>query len=103
VARVALDINGRRYEMACDDGQEAHLQKLAEYVDQRVRELAASVGQVGESRLLLMANLLIADELHEARRHQAPAQGREGDAEAAESLEDVAGRLERIAARLEAS
>jgi cell division protein ZapA len=103
VARVALDINGRRYEMACDDGQEGHLQALAEYVDRRVRELASSVGQVGESRLLLMANLLIADELYEARRQQAQGQEGGGDAEAVESLEEVAGRLERIAARLEAS
>jgi len=63
---VNVMVNGRAYTIACDDGEEDHLRELATHVDQKVRELLGSVGQVGESRLLLMAALLIADEHHEA-------------------------------------
>jgi cell division protein ZapA len=59
-------VNGRAYTVACDDGEEDHLKELAGIVDEKVRELLSSVGQVGDQRLLLMASLLMADELHEA-------------------------------------
>ena len=65
MAQVTITINDRNYEIACDDGQETHLTNLAEFVDQRVNELSAAVGQVGHARLLVMANLLLADELSE--------------------------------------
>ncbi len=65
MAQVKVTINGRNYEIACDDGQEAHLTRLAQYVDRRVDELVAAVGQVGDARLLVMASLLVADELSE--------------------------------------
>ena len=65
MAQITVTINDREYEIACDDGQEAHLIHLAEFVDQRVHELIAAVGQVGDARLLVMANLLVADELSE--------------------------------------
>ena len=63
---VTVTINGRDYEVACDDGQEAHLSRLGTYVDKRIGELVAAVGQVGEARLLVMASLLLADELSDA-------------------------------------
>jgi cell division protein ZapA len=66
MAQVSVTINGRKYQIACDDGQEAHLSRLANYVDQRVSELIAAVGQVGDARLLVMATLLVADELSDA-------------------------------------
>lgn len=66
MAQVAVRINGRHYQVACEDGQEAHLQKLAAYIDERVAELVRDVGQVGDARLLVMAALLIADELADA-------------------------------------
>ena len=65
MAQVDVTINGRDYQIACDDGQEDHLVQLGEYVDRRVKELATTVGQVGDSRLLVMVSLLIADELAE--------------------------------------
>ena len=65
MAQVDVTINGRDYQIACDDGQEDHLGQLGEYVDRRVKELATTVGQVGDSRLLVMVSLLIADELAE--------------------------------------
>jgi cell division protein ZapA len=65
LAQVEVSINGRNYSISCDDGQEAHLVELGEYVDRRVKGLVTDVGQVGDSRLLVMASLLIADELAE--------------------------------------
>jgi cell division protein ZapA len=66
LAQVSVAVNARKYQIACDDGQEAHLTRLAGYVDQRVGELIAAVGQVGDARLLVMACLLVADELSDA-------------------------------------
>ena len=66
MALVTVTINGRDYEIACDDGQEAHLSRLGTYVDKRIGELVAAVGQVGGARLLVMASLLLADELSDA-------------------------------------
>ena len=65
MAEVEVTINGRKYQIACDDGQEAHLLQLGEYIERRVQELVATVGQVGDSRLLVMTSLLVADELAE--------------------------------------
>jgi cell division protein ZapA len=65
MAQVTVTINGRKYDISCDNGEEAHLTQLAEYVDRRVDELVAKVGQVGDARLLVMTSLLCADELSE--------------------------------------
>jgi cell division protein ZapA len=66
MAQVSVRINGRQYQVACEDGQEEHLDKLAAYIDQRVADLVKEVGQVGDARLLVMSALLIADELADA-------------------------------------
>lgn len=66
MAQVTVTINGRKYPIACDDGQEAHLSRLASYVDNRMQELVAAVGQVDHTRLLVMVSLLVADELSDA-------------------------------------
>ena len=63
---VNVMVNSRAYTIACDEGEENHLRELAEHVDDKVKELLGSVGQVGDQRLLLMAALLIADEHYEA-------------------------------------
>ena len=65
MAQVTVTINDRDYEIACDDGQEDHLIKLSQFVDKRLRELTDVIGQVGDARLLVMASLLLADELSE--------------------------------------
>ena len=113
MAEVSLTINGRSYTVACDDGQEAHLQHLAGHIDQRVGDLVESVGQLGEPRLLVMASLLIADELSDAYAHISELEdGRSTptpeatpdpapDPAAVEALESCANRLEAIADRLE--
>lgn len=65
MASVSITVNGRRYEIACEEGQEAQLSRLGRYVDDRVRQLSAAVGQLGDTRLMVMTSLLLADELSE--------------------------------------
>jgi len=110
MAQVTVTINDRRYQIACDDGQEAHLSRLGGYVDKRIGELIAAVGQVGEDRLLVMASLLVADELSDAYAEMEAIRSDVGaaarlDAEEAlsESIEALASRIESIAERLEQS
>jgi cell division protein ZapA len=66
MAQITVTINGRSYEVACDDGQEEHVTRLGRYVEKKVAELAGQVGQVGDTRLLVMAALMLTDELSEA-------------------------------------
>lgn len=104
MAQVDVSINGRSYQIACDDGQEDHLVQLGDYVDRRVKELVAAVGQVGDSRLLVMVSLLIADELAETYADLKKTAAEGADAASAEQLEDrVAGIVEAAAARIEAA
>lgn len=102
-----VTINGRRHTVQCGEGEEGRLRRLAAYVDGRVRELAQQYGQIGDTRLLVLAALLIADELDDAYaeikrlRQAASEQARESEARAAEMVERLAERLERLAAELE--
>lgn len=66
MAHVTVTINGRQYRMACEDGQEGHLTRLATDLDQRVEQLRGNFGEIGDSRLLVMAALTVSDELSEA-------------------------------------
>ena len=106
MAKVSVTINKRKYEIACDDGQEAHLVRLSQYVDRRVDELVAAVGQVGDARLLVMASLLVADELSEVSPEldglRDDQRGRTPPP-AASDLDRLAQRIEKIAERLETS
>ena len=68
MAHVSVTINGRQYRMACDDGQELHLGRLAHDLDQRIANLRASFGEIGDMRLTVMAALTLADELSDARQ-----------------------------------
>ena len=63
MSQVEVTVNGKNYQIICDDGQEAHLAELGEYLEKRVQELVSSIGQVGDTRLLVMTALVIADEL----------------------------------------
>lgn len=67
MGQVTVTLNGRTYRLRCGDGEEARLLELAGHLEQRIEGLAAEFGQVGDERLLLMAALLIADELWDAR------------------------------------
>jgi cell division protein ZapA len=66
MGQVTVPVNGRSYTLSCENGQETRIRRLAQYVDAKVGEFVADVGQVGEARLLLLAALVIADELSDA-------------------------------------
>ncbi|HWA69173.1 MAG TPA: cell division protein ZapA [Rhizomicrobium sp.] len=113
---VNVMVNNRAYTIACDSGEEEHLKSLAAHVDAKAREVLASVGQVGDARMMLMAALLMADEHHEmaaklAQGEQAAdgsssekqalhLRAEQAEGAAADALESAAKRLEDIAARL---
>ena len=113
MAKVTVSLNGRAFTIGCEDGQQAYLRELAGKVDAHVRELAEQVGQIGDLRLLLMAALIIADELEETKgeakglREQltdqkgltspADARRRADRAKAAELIATAAARLEELA------
>ncbi|WP_127091232.1 cell division protein ZapA [Aquabacter cavernae] len=67
MAQVSVTIAGRQYRMACDEGQEEHLIRLARDVDARISQLRTAFGEIGDQRLTVMAAVTIADELFEAR------------------------------------
>jgi cell division protein ZapA len=67
MAQVTVKINGYVYAVGCEDGQEPHLQAMSAQVDSRVESIKALGGNSGESRLLVLAALLMADELHDLK------------------------------------
>jgi cell division protein ZapA len=69
--KVDISINGRLYPVACDEGQEGRLRDLAGLLDERVKQLTGPtpVGAVGETQILVLAGLMLADELTETRAH----------------------------------
>lgn len=73
MAQVTITINSREYAIACDDGQEAHILKLAKMLDNNAKQLTANGSHINENMLLAMSGLLLADELLEARKGQAVA------------------------------
>lgn len=105
MATVTVEINGRPYAVGCADGQEDRVRILGKQFDTSVRQVAGDVGHVGDIRLFLMAALMLADELHEARlalqngnpvATAAPVTPPGGDG-VAEALNAVAARIEKIA------
>ena len=66
MAEVHVTINGRQFRMACEDGQEEHLVALARELDGRISGLRAKFGEIGDTRLTVMAAITVADELAEA-------------------------------------
>ena len=68
MAQVNATIAGRQYRLACEDGQEDHLLALAKDLDGRIEELRKKFGEIGDTRLTVMASLMVADELAEATR-----------------------------------
>jgi cell division protein ZapA len=103
VSDLAVTVNGHIHTISCDDGQEPRLRRLAQLVDARVGEFVAAVGQVGEARLLLLAALLLADQLSDAGEAVQAERGRQETAlsAVADTVDALSSRLEAIAARLE--
>lgn len=112
MAELVVTVNAKRYTIGCADGEEQHVAALAADIDRRVVALQRTVGAVGDARLLLMAALLVADELHELRRGRgaaatvrpngAGADAADADRCTAAAIEALAERIEAVAGRLEA-
>jgi cell division protein ZapA len=66
MSHINVTINGRQYRMACEEGQEARLLKLAESLESRIVTLRGKFGEIGDARLVVMAALTACDELLDA-------------------------------------
>ena len=97
MAQVTVTVAGRRYRMACDDGEEERLEALGERFDAAVTELRESFGEIGDQRLTVMAGILMTERLEETERR---IRGMEAQLESLrESRNDVLDRLERLEAQ----
>jgi cell division protein ZapA len=105
MAQVSLTIDGRKYRVACNEGEEARLESLAGVIDDKIGEMRKAFGEIGDQRLVIMAALTIADNLAEARDQVAAERERSNAAEEraqaiASSLDKLGSRLESLAQRL---
>jgi len=100
MAQVTIRINGYAYTVGCEDGQEQHLERMAAEIEQRINSIKAIGGQSGEARLLMLASLLLADELHDMRGSMVAPPAPKPDGERRAKLRRVAARAEEIAADL---
>jgi cell division protein ZapA len=104
LAQVEIKINGREYRIACEDGQELHLSGLSKYLDGKVGELVEEVGQIGDTNLMVMAALLVTDELSDLREELEDArnQGARDSQSAVDKTEEkLAGQIDALATRIE--
>jgi len=110
MGQISVTLNGRTYRLECGEGEEAHLIELAEYLGTHVEDMKRKFGQVGDDRLILMASLLVTDELWELRREMeqmkaslatARRDRSVADETAKSAKADLAGRIEAVADRLE--
>jgi cell division protein ZapA len=98
MAEVELVIAGRPYRVACRNGEEETLQAAGALVDAKSREALAGLGTLSESRQLLFAALLLADQIIDGREFEVP---KGPDDELAQRTLGIAERLESLANRLE--
>jgi cell division protein ZapA len=98
VGRVTLEVNGKPYVIGCEDGGEAHLEALVARIDSKVRQVAPEAGAPGDTRLMLMAALMIADDLLNVEQRVAAVEAQSTD------LKKALGDLEfRVVAALDAA
>ena len=107
MGQLTIHINGKTYLVGCEDGEERRLAALAEGFDAKVRGLEAG-SSLGETRLMLMGALVLADEAvvmaerlaaAEAEAAGLRAQLQVADSRAVTALEAAAKRIEALAAR----
>ena len=110
MGQVSVTLNGRTYRLECGEGEETHLIALAEYLGTHVDTMKRKFGQVGDDRLILMASLVVTDELWELRRQMQELKAvlaearrdRSVSEESTKSLQsDLAARVSAAADRLE--
>ena len=98
---VTIRLNGTPYQIGCGAGEEAHIESLAAEIEEVLQSLVGSVGQIGESRLLAMTALILADRAHEGGSHEGGVQEvGAGEDAAAEALERAADRILTLASKL---
>ena len=103
MANVDVEVGGRRYTVACLDGEEDHLRALAATVDRRAHDAVAALGSLTETRQLLFAALLLADDIKDIRAGAGIKEPEPlpPDPAVAQALERLAGKMESLADRLE--
>ena len=104
MAQVDVSVNGQSYRIACEDGQEDRLVDLAAMVDEKVLELVNQIGQVGSNRLLVMAALIIADELVDLKNEAGSSQELKDNTNQQDTvlaLQEITKRIENIADQVE--
>lgn len=106
---VTIALNGRSYDIACGDGEEARVQELAGEIRRRMEGLTKNAAPMNEGMAFVMTALLLADELDQKKREAAKLkeEGREGtlrrELALADTIETLAKRIESLAARVEAA
>lgn len=100
MSNVTLSIGGREFTVASADGEEGHVAMLGRLIDERLRSMGNAAAGQSESRMLLFAALVLADDLVEARKlgGAGPA---EDESAVAEAIEAIAERVEKLAMHLE--
>ena len=68
MANVNIKFNGKEFLLSCEDGQEEHLEELALYLNEKFRDLKNSLGNIGESKLLLITSISVLDEYYETKK-----------------------------------
>ena len=61
MSQVTIQIGGRSFDVVCQEGEESYLKTAAAMLDQEAQKLESSGARITESRMLLMAGLLLAD------------------------------------------
>jgi cell division protein ZapA len=93
MGQVSVTLNGRTYRLECGEGEEAHLIALSEYLSSHMDSMKHKFGQVGDDRLVLMAALMVTDELWEARRQLQEVKGNMADLRRDRSTADESSKM----------
>ena len=102
MGQVTVEVGGHQYELACKNGEEDKFRAVAALANEKAQEAMQAVGRTGETRTLLFATILLADELQETRAKLAEAtSGPQIDEGALRAVESLAERAETLAAKLE--
>ncbi len=109
VAEVTIYINGRSYDIACDNGQEGRVVDIAAYIDQRLQQIARSGAAYNDAHLMVLTALVLGDELFDTReqprtsRAAAPASpdNKEEELAVVRLIEQMTKRIDGIAGRVQ--
>jgi cell division protein ZapA len=116
VAEVTIYINGRSYDISCDNGQEGRIVDLASYIDQRLQQISRSGAAYNDAHLMILTSLVLADELFEANEQstgavrasrpaaapaQQPAVNKDEEGAILKVLEQLTKRIEGVASRVQ--